>query len=66
MNKNQVNGTAKNIAGQVQEETGKLFGSKEQEMKGLQKQASGKAERALGDAKEVVKDAKSAVKHALK
>lgn len=57
MNKNQVQGVAKDIAGKVQEETGKLVGSKEQQIKGLGKQISGKAEKAYGDAKEVVKDA---------
>ncbi|MFA6903981.1 MAG: CsbD family protein [Gallionellaceae bacterium] len=56
MNNNQVNGLAKDIAGKVQEEAGKLVGSKEQQAKGLAKQISGKAEKALGDAKEVIKD----------
>lgn len=57
MNKNQINGNAKDIAGKIQEEAGKLVGSKEQQAKGLKKQVSGKAEAALGDLKEVVKDA---------
>ena len=57
MNKNQVQGVAKDITGKVQEEAGKLVGSKEQQVKGLGKQISGKAEKAYGDAKEVIKDA---------
>jgi uncharacterized protein YjbJ (UPF0337 family) len=57
MNKNQVQGVAKDIAGKVQEEAGKLVGSKEQQVKGLGKQISGKAEKAYGDAKEIIKDA---------
>ena len=57
MNKDQVKGVAKNIAGKVQEEAGKLVGSKEQQAKGLGKQISGKAEKMYGDAKEVIKDA---------
>lgn len=57
MNKDQVKGVAKNIAGKVQEEAGKLVGSKEQQAKGLGKQISGKAEKIYGDAKEVIKDA---------
>lgn len=57
MNKNQVKGTVKDAAGKVQEEAGKLVGSKEQQAKGLQKQVAGKAEKKLGDVKEVVKDA---------
>lgn len=56
MNKNQVKGALKDVAGKVQEEVGKLVGSKEQQVKGLSKQISGKAEKAYGDAKEVVKD----------
>lgn len=56
MNKNQVKGAVKDAAGKVQEEAGKLVGSKEQQAKGLQKQVAGKVEKKLGDAKEVVKD----------
>lgn len=56
MNKNQVKGAVKDIAGKVQEEVGKLVGSKEQQVKGLGKQISGKAEKAYGDAKEVIND----------
>ncbi len=57
MNKDQVNGTIKDLAGKVQEEAGKLVGNKEQQAKGLLKQVEGAAEKSLGDAKEVVKDA---------
>jgi uncharacterized protein YjbJ (UPF0337 family) len=57
MNKDQVKGAAKDIAGKVQEEVGKLVGSKEQQAKGLGRQISGKAEKAYGDVKEVIKDA---------
>jgi uncharacterized protein YjbJ (UPF0337 family) len=57
MNKNQVKGTAKDIAGKAQEETGKLVGSKEQQAKGLNKQIAGKTEKAYGDVKEATKHA---------
>jgi uncharacterized protein YjbJ (UPF0337 family) len=57
MNKNQVNGAVKDIAGKVQEEVGKLVGSNEQQAKGLSKQLSGKVEKVYGDAKQAVKDA---------
>jgi uncharacterized protein YjbJ (UPF0337 family) len=57
MNKNQVKGVAKDIAGKAQETAGKLVGSKDQQVKGLEKQIGGKAEKALGDIKEVIKDA---------
>ena len=57
MNKNQVKGAVKDIAGKVQEEVGKLAGSKEQQIKGLGNQISGETEKAYGDAKEIIKDA---------
>jgi uncharacterized protein YjbJ (UPF0337 family) len=59
MNKDQVKGVTKEIAGKVQQGAGKLVGSKEQQAKGLQKQFAGKAEKAVGDAKEVAKDVAS-------
>ena len=34
MNKDQVKGTVKDIAGKMQEEVGKLVGNKEQQVKG--------------------------------
>jgi uncharacterized protein YjbJ (UPF0337 family) len=57
MNKNQVKRAVRDIAGKVQEEAGKLTGSKEQQVKGLNKQISGKAEKAYGDVKEAIKHA---------
>ena len=56
MNKDQVKGTIKNVAGKVQQKAGELVGNKTQQAKGLQKQIVGKAEKMLGDVKEVVKD----------
>lgn len=57
MNKDQVKGVVKDIAGKVQEEAGKLVGSKEQQAKGLTKQISGKSEKIFGDAREAIKQA---------
>ena len=57
MNKDQVKGAAKDIAGKVQEEVGKVVGSTEQQAKGLQKQVEGKVQQRIGDLKEAVKDA---------
>jgi uncharacterized protein YjbJ (UPF0337 family) len=57
MNKDQVKGTAKDVAGKVQEEAGKLTRNKEQEAKGLGKQVAGKTQKNFGDAKEATKDA---------
>lgn len=58
MNKDQVKGTAKDIAGKVQEQTGKLLGSKEQQIKGLSKQISGQAQKGVGDVKEAIEELK--------
>ena len=55
MNKDQVKGEAKDIAGKIQEEAGKLVGSKEQQAKGLGKQIEGKIQKGVGDLKETVK-----------
>lgn len=54
MNKDQVKGEAKDIAGKIQEEAGKLVGSKEQQAKGLEKQVEGKIQKGVGDLKETV------------
>ena len=56
MNKNQVKGEAKDIAGKVQEEAGKLIGSKEQQVKGLSKQIAGKVQKGAGDVEQSVKE----------
>jgi len=56
MNKDQVNGTLKGAAGKVQEKTGKVIGSNDQRIKGIQKQAEGQAQKTAGDVKAVLKD----------
>ena len=56
MNKDQVKGVAKDVAGKVQEQAGKLVGSKEQQIKGLSKQISGKVQKGVGDVKQAVED----------
>lgn len=56
MNKDQVKGVTKEIVGKVQEEAGKLVGSKNQQIKGLGKEVAGKAEKNYGDAKEALKN----------
>ncbi|MBE0624655.1 MAG: CsbD family protein [Burkholderiales bacterium] len=58
MNKDQVKGTAKDVVGKVQEQAGKLVGSKEQQIKGLSKQITGQAQKGLGDVKQAVVDLK--------
>jgi uncharacterized protein YjbJ (UPF0337 family) len=56
VNKDQVKGVAKDVAGKVQEQAGKLVGSKEQQIKGLSKQISGKVQKGVGDVKQSVED----------
>jgi uncharacterized protein YjbJ (UPF0337 family) len=56
MNKDQAKGVAKNVAGKVQEQAGRMVGSKEQQVKGLSKQISGKVQKDYGDAKESLED----------
>ena len=58
MNKDQVKGVAKDVAGKVQEQAGKLVGSKEQQIKGLSKQISGKVQKGVGDVEQAVEDIK--------
>jgi uncharacterized protein YjbJ (UPF0337 family) len=57
MNKDQVKGATKDAAGKVQQKTGEVIGSTEQQAKGLAKQVEGKTQKNYGDAKEVIKDA---------
>ena len=56
MNKDQVKGTAKDIGGKIQEKTGEVIGSSEQQAKGLNKQAEAKVQKGVGDAKEAIDD----------
>lgn len=56
MNKDQVKGVAKDIAGKAQEAAGKLTGNKSQQVKGLGKQITGTIQKSYGDAKEAVKE----------
>jgi uncharacterized protein YjbJ (UPF0337 family) len=56
MNRDQVKGVAKIVAGKVQEEAGNLMGSPEQIVKGLTRQVAGKAQKGRGDVKKTIKD----------
>lgn len=56
MNKDQVKGAVKDVAGKVQQKTGEAIGSTSQQVKGLAKQGEGKVQKNVGDAKEVLKD----------
>ena len=58
MNKDQIKGEAKDIAGKVQEKAGKAIGSSEQQVKGQAKQVTGKMQKGVGNVKESVNDTK--------
>ena len=56
MNKDQIKGAAKDVAGKVQQKAGEVVGSTSQQAKGLEKQVEGKIQKGLGDAREAAKD----------
>lgn len=56
MNKDQIKGTAKEVAGKVQDSVGKAVNSDEQRAKGLAKEIAGKAQKRMGDVEEALKD----------
>ena len=58
MNKDQVKGAVKDVAGKAQQKTGELTGSEKQQIKGLKNQVSGKVQQGVGDVKEAFHDAK--------
>ena len=57
MNKDQVKGTAKDIAGKVQRKVGEVTGSTSQQIKGGAKQMEGKLQKGAGDAQQAAENA---------
>jgi len=55
MNKDRVEGKAKDVAGRVERQVGEWTGDKEAQVKGAVKQAEGKVQNAWGQAKDAVK-----------
>lgn len=55
MNKDQIKGKARTVAGKTQEQAGKVMGDSGQQAKGLTKQAAGKIQETYGNAKESVR-----------
>ncbi len=51
MNRDQVKGRAKEVAGKVEKNVGRATGSAKTEAKGLVKEAVGKVQKNLGDAR---------------
>jgi uncharacterized protein YjbJ (UPF0337 family) len=56
MNRDQVKGSVKDVAGKVQRKVGEAIGSTDQQVKGAAKQVEGKAQKAVGNVKEAYKD----------
>jgi uncharacterized protein YjbJ (UPF0337 family) len=56
MNKDQVRGVAKIVAGKVQEEAGNLLDSPELFVKGVTRQVAGKAQKGRGDVRKTIED----------
>lgn len=57
MNKDQVQGKIKDVAGRVERQAGEWTGDSEAEAKGAMKQAEGKVQNAWGNVKEATKKA---------
>jgi uncharacterized protein YjbJ (UPF0337 family) len=57
MNRDQIKGTAKDVAGKVQQKVGELTGSKEQQAKGVAKQVAGKVQKGIGNVEQALDDA---------
>lgn len=56
MNKDQIKGATKDMAGKAQRKVGEAMGSTTQQIKGAAKQVEGKAQKAVGDVREAMKD----------
>ncbi len=52
MNRDQVKGTIKDIAGKIQRKTGEITGSTSQQIKGAAKQVVGKVQKGIGNARD--------------
>ena len=57
VNKDQVEGSARNLGGKVQEAAGDFVGDAKTRVEGVANQAAGRAQEAYGDAAEAVTDA---------
>ena len=62
MDEHRVTGTARNIAGKVQEGLGKVTGAAKSEIEGKMNQAAGAAEELYGQAKDTAQEAVKVVK----
>jgi uncharacterized protein YjbJ (UPF0337 family) len=54
MNRDQVKGAAKDVAGKVQRKVGELTGNENQQAKGAAKQVEGKVQKGIGNVEEAL------------
>jgi uncharacterized protein YjbJ (UPF0337 family) len=54
MNRDQVKGAAKDVAGKVQRKVGELTGNEDQQAKGAAKQLGGKVQKGVGNVEEAL------------
>jgi uncharacterized protein YjbJ (UPF0337 family) len=54
MNRDQVQGTAKDVAGKLQQKVGELTGNKTQQVKGAAKQVGGKLQKGAGNVEQAL------------
>lgn len=54
MNRDQVKGTAKDVAGKVQRKFGEVTGNERQQAKGAAKQVQGKVQKGVGDVEQAL------------
>jgi uncharacterized protein YjbJ (UPF0337 family) len=59
MNKQQIKGATKEVAGKVQKKTGELLDDRSMQAKGMAKEVAGKAQKKVGDAKEALRDSET-------
>jgi uncharacterized protein YjbJ (UPF0337 family) len=59
MNRNQVKGAAKDVAGKVQRKVGELTGNETQQAKGTVKQMEGKVQKGVGNVEQALDRADS-------
>jgi len=56
MNKNQVEGSVKDVAGKVQQKVGDVTGNTNQQVKGVAKRIEGTFQKSVGDVEQAVDD----------
>ena len=56
MNKNQIEGSVKDVTGKVQQKVGEVTGNTNQQVKGVAKRIEGKVQKGVGDVEQAVDD----------